>query len=99
MENDQFERKAMEDVETIEAENVIGGIKGRPGFGSIKKQGQFKAKMKVFARTNMMTILTLFGVIAGFALAFILRAVKWPWLERDIMYVTFVGTLFLNMLK
>lgn len=49
---------------------------------------------------NLLTLLTVAGVIAGVAFGFILKAAKSSgWSEREIMYVHFTGELFLNMLK
>lgn len=51
-------------------------------------------------RTNLLTILTIGGVIAGGALGFILRAVREEgWTDREVMYIEFLGDLFLRMLK
>lgn len=51
-------------------------------------------------RTNLLTILTIGGVIAGGALGFILRAVRdEAWSAREVMYIEFVGDIFLRMLK
>ena len=51
-------------------------------------------------RSNLLTILTVAGVVAGVALGFIMRASRdAPWSNREIMYVNFVGDLFLRMLK
>lgn len=45
-------------------------------------------------------MLTLFGVFAGVALGFILKAVKPEgWTDREIMYIQFIGDIFLRMLK
>ncbi|XP_008556923.1 excitatory amino acid transporter 3 [Microplitis demolitor] len=49
---------------------------------------------------NLLTLLTVAGVLAGIALGFILRASKsTPWTQREIMYVNFAGDIFLRMLK
>ncbi|XP_022918475.1 excitatory amino acid transporter 1-like [Onthophagus taurus] len=51
-------------------------------------------------RTNLLTLLTVGGVVAGVALGFILKETSSsPWTQREIMYVNFVGDLFLRMLK
>ncbi|KAK7862962.1 hypothetical protein R5R35_004913 [Gryllus longicercus] len=49
---------------------------------------------------NLLTLLTLLGVTAGVVLGVILRNSRedeWP--PREVMYVTFVGDVFLQMLK
>lgn len=51
-------------------------------------------------KTNLLTLLTVAGVVGGIMLGFILRASReerWP--PRDILYVNFVGDIFLRMLK
>lgn len=51
-------------------------------------------------RTNLLTTLTVTGVLSGVAVGFIMRAAKSsPWKPREVMYVQFVGDLFLRMLK
>jgi len=50
-------------------------------------------------RQNALTLLTVSGVIAGIALGFILRMAKDDWAQREVVYVRFVGDLFLRMLK
>merc|ERR1712179_503108 len=53
-----------------------------------------------FLRSNLLTIATFAGVIAGIVLGVILRASKEEeWSKRDAMYVSFVGKLFLSALK
>lgn len=57
---------------------------------------------KVWAclRTNLLTILTVGGVVAGVVLGLILRSVREEgWSDREIMYVEFIGDIFLRMLK
>lgn len=66
------------------------------------EQAKERPKNKVLScmRTNLLTILTIGGVIAGGVLGFILRAVRdTSWSEREIMYIEFLGDLFLRMLK
>lgn len=59
-----------------------------------------KTKYGIFLRDNLLTILTLGGVIAGIALGFILRETSSEkWTARDVMYLNFVGDLFLRLLK
>nr|XP_034177437.1 excitatory amino acid transporter 3-like [Osmia lignaria] len=57
-------------------------------------------KWKNFMSENMLTMLTVLGVIAGVILGFILRNAKSePWSKREIMYIQFPGDIFLRMLK
>lgn len=50
-------------------------------------------------RTNLLSILTVLGVLAGVALGAILRSAKEEWTQREISYVNILGDLFLRMLK
>ncbi|KAK6628734.1 hypothetical protein RUM43_002550 [Polyplax serrata] len=59
-----------------------------------------REKVKTCLRKNALTLLTVFGVLGGAALGVILRTsrdTKWP--AREIMYVQYIGDLFLRMLK
>lgn len=51
-------------------------------------------------RTNLLTILTLIGVVVGSVLGIILRSTRdGTWTEREVVYIQFVGDLFLRILK
>lgn len=50
-------------------------------------------------KENLLAILTVVGVLAGVALGFGLRSRESDWKEREVMYVKFIGELFLRMLK
>jgi len=51
-------------------------------------------------KDNLLTIATLAGVIIGVILGVCLKnSSDEPWSSRDAMYVSFIGMLFLNMLK
>lgn len=57
-------------------------------------------KVVACLKTNLLTILTIAGVVAGGALGFILRATRDEgWTDREVMYIGFLGDLFLRMLK
>lgn len=58
-------------------------------------------RLKSCMSENLLTILTIFGVVGGTVLGFVLRAVKDPteWTPREVMYIQFPGDLFLRMLK
>ncbi|XP_066250889.1 excitatory amino acid transporter-like isoform X1 [Euwallacea similis] len=56
-------------------------------------------KFTRFLRNNALTLLTIGGVLAGGILGFILKATKDDWSKREIMYVGFIGQIFLRMLK
>lgn len=50
---------------------------------------------------NLLTVLTVLGVLGGTILGFSLRSIdkEGGWTEREIMYIQFPGDLFLRMLK
>jgi len=51
-------------------------------------------------RENLLALLTLAGVLVGLALGIGLKNSRdEPWSRREAMYVKFIGTIFLNMLK
>lgn len=59
-----------------------------------------RERIKSCLRSNALTVLTVLGVFGGAALGVALRASrteKWP--PREIMYVQYIGDLFLRMLK
>lgn len=47
---------------------------------------------------NALTMLTVAGVVSGVILGLILRSSR-KWTEREIMYINYLGELFLRMLK
>lgn len=56
--------------------------------------------MKSCLRHNALTILTVSGVIGGVILGIILRSSRTEkWTPREIMYINYLGDLFLRMLK
>lgn len=53
-----------------------------------------------FLRRNLLTILTVIGVVGGSIMGIVLRQVSGgKWNKRDIMYLAFPGEIFLRMLK
>jgi len=57
-------------------------------------------RVKSCLRGNLLTFLTVIGVFGGVILGVILRNSRdGPWTEREIMYVSYVGDIFLQMLK
>ncbi|XP_072942335.1 excitatory amino acid transporter 3 [Epargyreus clarus] len=57
------------------------------------------AACTVFLRENLLTLLTIIGVISGTLLGSGLRAFGHEWSRREVMYFQFPGELFLRMLK
>lgn len=58
------------------------------------------SKFKNFFKQNLLTILTIVGVVLGVVVGLIVRAtVNAPLTNREIMYINFIGDLFLRMLK
>lgn len=58
------------------------------------------SKWRTFVRNNLLTILTVVGVIAGTAVGCTLRSLsKEKWNQRETMYLMFPGEIFLRMLK
>ncbi|XP_018906816.2 excitatory amino acid transporter isoform X1 [Bemisia tabaci] len=61
---------------------------------------KLKSKQQQCIQHNLLTIVTVAGVAGGVVLGFILRgSASTPWTKRQIMYVSFLGDLFLRMLK
>ena len=56
-------------------------------------------KVRGCLRSNCLTIGTMAGVIGGVIFGLILRSCKDDWTEREVMYVSYVGEIFLRMLK
>ncbi|XP_034835342.1 excitatory amino acid transporter 3 [Maniola hyperantus] len=52
-----------------------------------------------FLRENLLTLLTVIGVLSGTLLGWTLRASGYEWTRRDVMYFQYPGELFLRMLK
>ena len=50
-------------------------------------------------RMNFLTIATMSGVIGGVVFGLVLRQCKESWHEREVMYVSYIGEIFLRMLK
>ncbi|XP_045026374.1 excitatory amino acid transporter 3 isoform X4 [Daphnia magna] len=77
--------------------------KGRPLFAKpISRALEMSVTTKVVGclRSNILTILNITGVFSGVVLALVLRASREEkWTQREIIYVGFVGDLFLRMLK
>lgn len=59
-----------------------------------------RRKVQRCLQTNMLTILTVAGVVGGMITGGILRAMQTSqWTSREVMYLQFPGDIFLRMLK
>jgi Na+/H+-dicarboxylate symporter len=59
-----------------------------------------RERIKSFLRGNLLTLLTVVGVFGGVLLGVILRQSREEqWTKREIMYVSYFGDIFLQMLK
>jgi len=58
-----------------------------------------REKMVSCAKSSGLTLATMLGVVGGVIFGLILRTREEPWTEREVMYVTYIGELFLRMLK
>ncbi|VEN56408.1 unnamed protein product [Callosobruchus maculatus] len=57
-------------------------------------------KLSSFVMRNLLTILTVIGVVGGAVTGIIIRSTSpGSWSRRDVMYLAFPGELFLRMLK
>ena len=50
-------------------------------------------------RSGGLTLATMAGVIGGVVFGLSLRGVKTDWTDREVMYVSYIGEIFLRMLK
>ena len=50
-------------------------------------------------RSGGLTLATMAGVIGGVVFGLGLRGVKTDWTDREVMYVSYIGEIFLRMLK
>ena len=59
-----------------------------------------REKFGHFMKHNALTMLTVVGVVAGIVLGLILKNSRaGTWSQREIMYINYIGELFLRMLK
>ncbi|CAO1375909.1 unnamed protein product [Diamesa serratosioi] len=56
-------------------------------------------KSKGFIGENLLTILTIIGVVGGTIMGLVLKNSGQTWTEREVMYIQYPGDLFLRMLK
>lgn len=58
-----------------------------------------REKVVSCAKSSGLTMATMMGVIGGVIFGLALRTRAEPWTEREVMYVSYAGELFLRMLK
>merc|ERR1712001_570020 len=58
-----------------------------------------KEKVTGCLKSSALTLATLAGVIGGVIFGMALRTREERWTEREVVYVSYVGKLFLRMLK
>lgn len=59
----------------------------------------YKERCLSCLRINMLTIATVGGVFGGVLVGIICKAIKPEWTPREVMYMSYIGDLFLRMLK
>uniref|UniRef100_A0A182NEK9 Amino acid transporter n=1 Tax=Anopheles dirus TaxID=7168 RepID=A0A182NEK9_9DIPT len=57
------------------------------------------SRWKRFVKSNLLTFLTVVGVLGGTGLGLFLKNTADPWTQREVMYIQYPGDLFLRMLK
>lgn len=61
---------------------------------------KYREKCLSCMRLNLLTILTLIGVVLGSVLGIVLRSSRdEAWTQREVSYIQFVGDIFLRILK
>ena len=56
-------------------------------------------KLVSCVKSGGLTLATMSGVIGGVIFGLLLRASKEDWSDREVMYVSYIGEIFLRMLK
>lgn len=56
-------------------------------------------KLVTCVRSGGLTLATMSGVIGGVVFGLTLRGLRDTWSDREVMYVSYVGEIFLRMLK
>ncbi|XP_014474206.1 PREDICTED: excitatory amino acid transporter 1 isoform X2 [Dinoponera quadriceps] len=96
----------------MEVASELSPLSGAENQGRIKESSTYypqepgkrpktaRQKVKSCLRHNALTILTVCGVVGGVVLGIILRnSREEKWTPREIMYINYLGDLFLRMLK
>ena len=85
---------------------VVGDHSGEPRRSSTGRRRRTSSMSEKASRLvsclkgNALTLATVSGVLSGIALGFILRASREEsWTPREIMYVSYVGEIFLRSLR
>ncbi|XP_025989590.2 excitatory amino acid transporter 1 isoform X1 [Solenopsis invicta] len=95
----------------MEVASELSPLSGTENQGKIKERSSYYPqepskrpqtkgeKVRTCLRHNTLTLLTVVGVIGGVVLGIILRSTREKWTPREIMYIGYIGDLFLRMLK
>ncbi|XP_011638620.1 excitatory amino acid transporter 1-like isoform X2 [Pogonomyrmex barbatus] len=95
----------------MNADKIESPLSGAENQGKIKERSSYYPqepgkrpqtagqRVRSCLSHNALTILTVCGVIGGVILGIILRNSRERWTPREIMYINYVGDLFLRMLK
>ncbi|XP_067205423.1 excitatory amino acid transporter 1-like isoform X1 [Linepithema humile] len=95
----------------MEVASELSPLSGAENQGKIKERSSYYpqepnkrpqtrgGRVRSCLKHNALTILTVGGVIGGVVLGIILRNSRERWTPREIMYINYVGDLFLRMLK
>ncbi|XP_029677005.1 excitatory amino acid transporter 1 isoform X1 [Formica exsecta] len=95
----------------MEVASELSPLSGSENQGKIKERSSYYPqepnkrpptrgqKVRTCLRHNALTILTVCGVFGGVILGIILRYSREKWTPREIMYINYLGDLFLRMLK
>ncbi|KAL6431160.1 hypothetical protein ACFW04_007107 [Cataglyphis niger] len=95
-------RKSESETSPLSGSENQGKIKERTSYypqEPNKRPRTRGQKVQLCLRHNALTILTVGGVIGGVVLGIILRYSQEKWTPREIMYINYLGDLFLRMLK
>ncbi|XP_020282833.1 excitatory amino acid transporter 1 isoform X1 [Pseudomyrmex gracilis] len=96
----------------MEVASELSPLSGAENQGKIKERSSYypneprpitpltrKERVRSCLSHNALTILTVAGVVGGVILGIILRNARGKWTHREIMYINYLGDLFLRMLK
>ncbi|CAG7734718.1 unnamed protein product [Allacma fusca] len=96
---DEEERGALQRLLTSSSAKAIRSVTDVGNMGRRFRPPTGREALKCL-RGNLLTLLTVLGVLSGIALGFILRRSRDdPWTQREQIYVKFIGDIFLRMLK